>query len=84
MGNTAQQPTVKLMLTSDDGRKLAETLIKNRNALVGVEDPVGKAQHDFLDQVLGTLQAALKAAEEAAAPAPTPTAATPAATPPTA
>ncbi len=79
MGGTTETPTVKVMLTKTNAARLTETLAKYRDQLSSVTDDVGKAQHDFLDEMVGVVGAALNAAaseaetktatEAAAAPA---------------
>jgi len=64
MGFSAERPNVKVSLTRSDATRLAETLGKNREPLAAVTDDVGKAQREFLDQVIATLQSAIKAADD--------------------
>lgn len=62
MGHSVEIPTVKLSLTKEGATRLHETLVKNRDVLNGITDPVGKAQRDFLDGLIATLQSGMRAA----------------------
>ena len=62
MGQGAQTPSVKLVLTKNDAGRLNETLTKLREQLAGVNDDVGRGQRDFLEMTLASLQSAMRAA----------------------
>jgi hypothetical protein len=68
MGSTAETPTVKITLTKTDAGRLNETLIKAREPLQNLIDPVSKAQVDFLDNVIACVQSAIKTAPKDATP----------------
>lgn len=72
MGHSSETPTVKFMLTKTNAGRLNETLVKYRDQLNAVTDDVGKAQRDFLDEVIGGLQSAMKSAAAETPAAPTP------------
>lgn len=62
MGQSAENPTVKFYMTKADARRLAETLVKYREQLDGVIDPVGKGQRDFLTTMIENLQSSIRIA----------------------
>jgi hypothetical protein len=68
MGLGTAVPNVKLKLSTPDANRLIETLQKNRTSLdVATADSTAKAQVEFLDTTISTLQAAVKAAADAEA-----------------
>ena len=68
MGSNAETPNVKITLTKTDAGRLNETLIKCREPLQNLIDPVSKAQVDFLDNMIACVQSAMKTADKDAQP----------------